>query len=125
MTTAAIPLLFTVGNDVRRLDELTLAQRADRAAMPVRAHHVELEALLVEPVSRCARRVGADVPSGDQATRLHVLHRQAGFEYDDACPWSSAVTNRSDDEVLARREGAEVDERGLCSNAARCARLSA
>ena len=36
-----------VGNDVRGLHQLPLAERADRAAMAVGPHHVELEALLM------------------------------------------------------------------------------
>ena len=60
LTTAATPRL-DVRDDVRRLDEFTLAQRADRAAVAVGAHDVELEALLVQPVARLTRGVGADV----------------------------------------------------------------
>ena len=37
-------LVLGVGNDVGRLDELALMQRADRAAVAVSAHDVELEA---------------------------------------------------------------------------------
>ena len=54
-------LRLAVGHDVRRLHELALAERADRAPVLVGAHDVELEALLVEPVARFAGRVCADV----------------------------------------------------------------
>ena len=83
-----------VGDDVRGLDERALAQRADRAAVPVGAHHVELEALLMQPDARLAGRVRAHVRSRDEPARLHVLDRQAGLEHDGArAPGSSAVTN--------------------------------
>jgi hypothetical protein len=45
------------------LDELALAERADGAAVTVGAHDVELEALLVEPVTRLPRGVSAHVGS--------------------------------------------------------------
>jgi hypothetical protein len=54
-------LWIDVGHDVGGLDERALTQRADRAAVAVGAHHVELEALLVEPDPRVAGGVGADV----------------------------------------------------------------
>src|SRR5262245_20144592 len=50
-------LVLGVGDDVGGLDELALAQGADRAAVAVGAHDVELEALLMQPVARLARGV--------------------------------------------------------------------
>ena len=46
-----------VGNDVGGLDDGALAQCADRAAVAVRAHDVEPEALLVQSDARLARCV--------------------------------------------------------------------
>ena len=43
------------------LYEIALAQRADRAAVAVRAHDVELESLLVKAVASFSRGVCADV----------------------------------------------------------------
>ena len=67
-----------VGDDVRRLYERALAQRADRAAVAVGAHDVELEALLMEPDPRLARRVRAHVRAGNEPARLHVLDGRPG-----------------------------------------------
>jgi hypothetical protein len=107
-------LRFEVGNDVRGLDERSFAQRADRAAVAAGAHDVELEALLVQTDPRVARRVRADVGSGDQAAGLHVLDRQAGLQDDGTCCGVvSGHEHRRDDEVLAGGEGAEVHQRRL------------
>jgi hypothetical protein len=109
-----MPSGVDIGHDVGRLDERALAQRADRAAVAVGAHHVELEALLVEPDPRVAGGVRADVWTRNQATGLHVLDGQAGLELDDL---RGRVVrgheHRGDNEVLARRQRAEVHERRL------------
>ena len=46
---------LAIGDDVCRLHQVALTQHADRTAVAIGAHDVELEALLVEPVARLAR----------------------------------------------------------------------
>ena len=100
-----------VGDDVRRLDERPLAQRADRATVPVGAHDVELEALLVQADSGLVRGVSPDVRPGDQAARLHVLDGQPGLEHDGAGRWIvGRDEHRRDDEYCPGASAAEVDE---------------
>lgn len=78
------------------------------------AHHVELEALLVKADARITSGVGADVRRGHQAARLHVLDREAGLEHDDLRGRIvGGHEHRGDDQILARRQSAEVDERRL------------
>jgi hypothetical protein len=57
--------LLDVRDDVGGLKQLTLAQGADRAAVPVRALHLELEALLMQPLASLAGGVGAHVGARD------------------------------------------------------------
>jgi hypothetical protein len=93
---------------------LALAQRADGAAVAVRTHDVELEALLVESIARLASGVRADIRPRDQAAGLHVLDRQSRLENDNARGGVvGGHEHRRDDEVLARLQRTEVDERGL------------
>jgi hypothetical protein len=100
-----------VGNDVGGLDKGALTQRADRAPVPVGAHHVELEALLVKPDPSVARRIRTDVRARDQASGPHVLDREPGLEHHGARRRVIAGDeHRRDHEVLARREGTKVDE---------------
>jgi len=70
------PGRLDVWNDVRGLNERSFAERADRAAVAVRAHDVDLEALLVEAMARFSRRVRAHV--GGRPPRLSpTLARKA------------------------------------------------
>src|SRR4051812_43671345 len=109
------PFRLDVGNDMRGLHEGALAERADRAAVAIGAHHLELEALLMQPDARLAGRVRAHLRPGHEATRLHLLDRQAGLDdrLGDPVSWSASLIRyaacspsrlaRSRPDLIARR----------------------
>ena len=97
-----------------RLNELSLLERTDRAALAVGAEDVDAEPLLVKPNPDVAHRVCPDVGRRDESCRRRVRDRQSDLERDRA---GRRIVTRDvhgrDDNELAGRDPHEVDQRHL------------
>ena len=96
------------------LDEFALAQRTDRAAVPVGAQHVLAEALLMEPDPHLAEGIRSSIGRGDRSAGLGVHKWYADLQdHPTLLRQVPGDEDRGNDHVLARRDAVEVDERAL------------
>lgn len=103
-----------VGNNVCRLNEVALTQRADCAAMGIRPQNVLSEPVLMQPDPYFPERVLTGVGGGNRPPGLCV--GQSDTHLEDDHPLPRVILRHEhwrDDHVLTRGYPDEVDERAL------------